>query len=179
MDRSSHFVHGISQARILEWVAIPFSRGLFLTPRLNLGCLHCTQILYSLSHLGNPYVCKYSNYLNVKYLWSIFSSTLPPWKVCIIMSISFFSLLFICLAVLGLSCGTWYFSVQHTDSLAVAHRFSRGSMKPQLLWGTWDQIHIPCIARQILSHWTTRGVPHYLCVLREETEAQEILCYPV
>ena len=27
MDRSSHFVHGISQARILEWVAIPFSKG--------------------------------------------------------------------------------------------------------------------------------------------------------
>ena len=24
---SSSFVHGISQARILEWVAIPFSRG--------------------------------------------------------------------------------------------------------------------------------------------------------
>ena len=28
-------VHGISQARILEWVAISFSRGIFLTQGLN------------------------------------------------------------------------------------------------------------------------------------------------
>ena len=24
---------------------------------------------------------------------------------------------------------------------------------------TRDSIHVPCIGRQILSHWTTRGVP--------------------
>ena len=39
-------VHGILQARILEWVAIPFSRGIFLTQRSNPGFLHCRQILY-------------------------------------------------------------------------------------------------------------------------------------
>ena len=33
------FVHGILQARILEWVAIFFSRGIFLTQGLNL-CLY-------------------------------------------------------------------------------------------------------------------------------------------
>ena len=33
-------VHGILQARILEWVAIPFSRGIFLTQGLNLRLLH-------------------------------------------------------------------------------------------------------------------------------------------
>ena len=33
-------VHGILQARILEWVAIPFSRGLNLSP------LRCRRILY-------------------------------------------------------------------------------------------------------------------------------------
>ena len=38
-------VHGILQARILEWVAIPFSRGIFPTQGLNLGLLHCRQIL--------------------------------------------------------------------------------------------------------------------------------------
>ena len=32
-------VHGISQARILEWVAIPFSGGIFLTRGSNLLCL--------------------------------------------------------------------------------------------------------------------------------------------
>ena len=33
-------VHGILQARTLEWVAIPFSRGIFLTQGLNLHLLH-------------------------------------------------------------------------------------------------------------------------------------------
>ena len=41
-------VHGILQARILEWVAIPFSRG---SSWSRLGLLLCKQILYcSLSH---------------------------------------------------------------------------------------------------------------------------------
>ena len=46
-------VHGISQARILEWVAISFSRGIFPTRGLNLCLLcllHYKQILYLLSH---------------------------------------------------------------------------------------------------------------------------------
>ena len=46
-------VHGILQARILEWVAMPFSRGIFLTQGLNLSLLHCRQILYHLSHQGS------------------------------------------------------------------------------------------------------------------------------
>ena len=44
-----HTVHGIFQARILEWVAIPFS-GTFPTQGLNPGLLHCRRILYQLSH---------------------------------------------------------------------------------------------------------------------------------
>ena len=39
-------VHEISQARILEWVAISFSRGTFPTERLNPGLPYCRQILY-------------------------------------------------------------------------------------------------------------------------------------
>ena len=42
-------VHGILQARILEWVTIPFSRGIFSTQGLNVGLLHCRWILYRLS----------------------------------------------------------------------------------------------------------------------------------
>ena len=42
------------QARILEWVAIPFLKGIFPTQGLNSGLLHCRQILYRLSHHGNP-----------------------------------------------------------------------------------------------------------------------------
>ena len=42
-------VHGIFQARTLEWVAISSSRGIFLTQGSNpslLCLLHCRQILY-------------------------------------------------------------------------------------------------------------------------------------
>ena len=48
-------VHGILQARILEWVAIPFSRGssqLGLNPHL----LHWQAESCPLSHLGSPKV---------------------------------------------------------------------------------------------------------------------------
>ena len=46
-------VHGILQARILEWVAIPFSRGIFPAQGSNMGLPHLRQTLYSLSHEGN------------------------------------------------------------------------------------------------------------------------------
>jgi len=38
-------VTGIFQARVLEWVAISFSRGIFLTQGLNPGLPHCRQTL--------------------------------------------------------------------------------------------------------------------------------------
>ena len=44
---------GILQARILEWVAILFLQGIFLTQGLNPGLLHYRQILYHLSHFFN------------------------------------------------------------------------------------------------------------------------------
>ena len=59
-------VHGILQARILEWGAIPFSRGcsvlqgIFETQDL----LHCMWILYQLSYQGNP------NEAKVDVFWS-------------------------------------------------------------------------------------------------------------
>ena len=54
-------VHGILQARILEWGAFPFSRG-SSQPRDQTQVshiaggffLHCMQILYQLSHKGSP-----------------------------------------------------------------------------------------------------------------------------
>jgi len=33
-------VHGVNQARILEWAAMPFLQGIFLTQEWNLGFLH-------------------------------------------------------------------------------------------------------------------------------------------
>ena len=44
---SGSSVPGISQARIQEWVAISFSRGLSLTQGLTLCLLHCRQIFYN------------------------------------------------------------------------------------------------------------------------------------
>ena len=63
-------VHGISQARILEWAAISSSRGIFPTRGLNL-CLLC--VLHwpadslPLSHLGRHISCV---------LWPIIRKTL-------------------------------------------------------------------------------------------------------
>ena len=45
---------GILQARILEWVAMPVSRGSFPTQGSNLGLLHCRKILYHLSYKEDP-----------------------------------------------------------------------------------------------------------------------------
>ena len=47
-------VHGILQARILEWIGIPFSRGSsWLTDRTQVSCIG-RWILYHLSHQGSP-----------------------------------------------------------------------------------------------------------------------------
>ena len=45
-------IHGILQARILEWVAILFSRGSSQPRESNPDLLHCRWILYHLSHQG-------------------------------------------------------------------------------------------------------------------------------
>ena len=52
-DAMDYTVHGILQARILEWVAFPFSWG-SSQPRDRTQISHCRQILYQLSHQGNP-----------------------------------------------------------------------------------------------------------------------------
>ena len=44
-------IHGILQARILEWNAL--HQGIFPNQGVNLGLLHCRSILYPLSHLGS------------------------------------------------------------------------------------------------------------------------------
>ena len=48
-------VHGILQARILEWVAAPFSRGIFLTQGSSPGLVRCRCCRHwCLSHQGSP-----------------------------------------------------------------------------------------------------------------------------
>ena len=47
-------VHGILRVRILEWVAIPFSRGSSRPQGSNPGLPYCRWNLYHLSHQGIP-----------------------------------------------------------------------------------------------------------------------------
>ena len=47
-------IHGISQARILEWAAISFSRESFPLQRLNLCLWQWQAVSLPLSYLGSP-----------------------------------------------------------------------------------------------------------------------------
>ena len=63
LSRSS--VHGILQVRVLEWVAISFSR----TQGSNPGLPPCGRILYQLSHKGShsqgKSTCNFEAYCNI------------------------------------------------------------------------------------------------------------------
>ena len=53
-------VHGILQARILEWVAMPSSRGSSQPRDGTLGLLHCKDMLYQ-RHLDNIFLLIFSH----------------------------------------------------------------------------------------------------------------------
>ena len=61
-DPMDLLVHAILQARILEWVTFPFSRGIFPTPGSNPGLPHCRWILCQLSHKGSPRILEWVAY---------------------------------------------------------------------------------------------------------------------
>ena len=61
-DPMDYTAHGILQARILEWGAFPFSRGIFPTQGLNPGLPHCRWLLYQLSHKGSPRILEWVAY---------------------------------------------------------------------------------------------------------------------
>ena len=61
-DPMDYTVHGILQSRVLEWVAVPFSRGTFPTQGSNPGLLHCRWILYQLNHQGSPRILEWVAY---------------------------------------------------------------------------------------------------------------------
>ena len=51
-----------SPGQVLEWVAFPFSRGIFPTQGQNLRLPHCRRILYQLSHKGSPKILHWVAY---------------------------------------------------------------------------------------------------------------------
>ena len=86
-------VHGILQARILEWVRPSLLQGIFPTQESNKGLLHCMRILYQLSYEGSPYTENGKKNLNIPrpillpYSLCSYSKTrraklanLKPWK---------------------------------------------------------------------------------------------------
>ena len=77
MDRSlsGSSVHGILQAKTLEWVVIPFFKGIFPTQRQILGLLHCRWILYQLSHQGSLE----QGISSVQFSGSVVSYFATPW----------------------------------------------------------------------------------------------------
>ena len=54
-DCRSSSAHGISQARVLQWIAIPFSRGIFPIQGSNPCLLLARKFPYWLSHQGRPH----------------------------------------------------------------------------------------------------------------------------
>ena len=73
-------VHGMLQARILEEVAIPFSRGSIIpTQGLNPVLLHCRRALNRLSHQGNPW-----NLKPLLYSWKFGALQGQTWIVVVV-----------------------------------------------------------------------------------------------
>ena len=60
-DPMDYTVHEILQARILEWVAFPFSRE-SSQPRDHTHVSHCRQTLYQLSHQGHSRILEWVAY---------------------------------------------------------------------------------------------------------------------
>ena len=61
-DSRDYTVHGILQARILEWV-VSLLQGIFPTQGSNPGLPPCRQILYKLSHKGSLRILEWVAYL--------------------------------------------------------------------------------------------------------------------
>ena len=76
---------------LVEWVAIPFSRGIFPTQGSNPGFPYCRQILYCLSYQGSPRMLE----------WVIYPISRPH-SAKFISAILYFKLLSIILLLLKL-----------------------------------------------------------------------------
>ena len=80
-DPMDYTVHGILQARILEWVAISLLQGIFLTWELNRGLLHCRGILYQLSYQGSQKLQKINTgQITLQYYYSRKTLTVIAWN---------------------------------------------------------------------------------------------------
>ena len=136
---SGSAVHGILQARILKWVAIPFSRGYFHpTQGLNRGLLHCRQLLYWLSHEGR---CGKAETLRTSAVACVGS----PWNGWISQGLPQLKAVCACqVQVLGLL----------SARCTVRAPSQMGHASPQ---GSWSQAVIPSIALWCPGSWEHVG----------------------
>ena len=82
-------VHGIFQARILEWGAISITRGIFPIqgPNLHLlRLLHCRCILYPLRHWGSPKYLLQSKIILIVCLLVCLLFNNNIWNICLLPS---------------------------------------------------------------------------------------------
>ena len=77
----TYTVHGILQARILEWVAFPFSRAIFPTQGSNPGFPHCRRILYQLRH-DRSQIISMCSFLLLFSCWVMSDSATPQAAAC-------------------------------------------------------------------------------------------------
>ena len=59
-------VHGILQARILEWIAFPLLQGIFPTQGSNPGLPHCWRILSTEQTINSGILFPYDTYQNAR-----------------------------------------------------------------------------------------------------------------
>ena len=78
-------VHGILQARILEWVVF-LLQGIFPTQGSNLGLPHCRRALYQLSYQGSPVESEYL-FISRAIILSTTSTGSPTRRSCCFFSI--------------------------------------------------------------------------------------------
>ena len=88
-------VQGILQARILEWVAMPSSRGIFPTQGSNPGLPHCRQILYCLRHPGSSLITilSYNTFLLILRTCKIYS--LSNFQMCNTVLLTIVAMLYV------------------------------------------------------------------------------------
>ena len=120
-------VHGISQARILEWVAIAFSRG--SSPTRDQARVPCIGgwILYRLNHQGSSESVSHSVVFSCVRLFGI------PWTAA-------------CRAPLSMG---FYSPLRRLERAVIP--FSRGSSQFR------DGTQVSCIAGGFFTIWATRG----------------------
>ena len=156
-------VHGILKARTLSGVRSLFLlHGIFPTQGSNPGLPHYRWILYQLSHPGKPkntgvgslslfqqiFLIQESNQVLLHCRWILYQLSYQGSPCCGVQALNL-------RASVVVVCG-----LQSTASVVVglAARQHVGSSR------TRSCTSVPCIARQILNHWTTReGLSSTFC----------------